>query len=135
MEWTEFGSTGKASRASDIYSYGIILLEVFTGKMPTDPMFIGELSLRQWVSQAFPYELSHVVDSSLLQYKQECCIEDTSRPPEDSILNACLASIIDVALLCSGAAPDERIPMSDVVVKLSKIKSNYSSMVAVPGIA
>ena len=73
--------------------------------------------------------------TSLLQYKQEYCIEDTSSPPEDSILNACLASIIDLALLCSSATPDERIPMSDVVVKLNKIKSNYSSMVAVPGIA
>ena len=124
MEWTEFGSTGKASRASDIYSYGIVLLEVFTRKKPTDPMFVGELSLRRWVSQAFPHELSNVVDSSILQDG----IEDESKPPENfSILNINLISIIELALLCSSVVPEERMPMKDVVVKLNKIKSNYNS--------
>uniref|UniRef100_K3XTC7 non-specific serine/threonine protein kinase n=1 Tax=Setaria italica TaxID=4555 RepID=K3XTC7_SETIT len=114
----EFGSTGKASRASDIYSYGIVLLEIFTRKRPTDPMFVGELSLRRWVSQAFPHELSNVVDSSILQDG----IEDASRPPENfSILNINLISIIELALLCSIVVPEERMTMNDVVVKLNKI--------------
>lgn len=121
MELTEFGSTGKASRASDIYSYGIVLLEIFTRKRPTDPMFVGELSLRRWVSQAFPHELSNVVDSSILQDG----IEDASRPPENfSILNINLISIIELALLCSIVVPEERMTMNDVVVKLNKIKLN-----------
>jgi hypothetical protein len=52
-------------------------------------MFIGELSLMQWVSQALPYELSNVTDYSLLQLNNG--IEDASMPPEDStILNTCL---------------------------------------------
>jgi hypothetical protein len=92
-------------------------------------MFIGELSLRQWVSQALPYELSNVTDYSLLQLNNG--IEDASMPPEDStILNTCLASIFDLGLLCSRVAPDERIPISDVVVNLNKIKLNYSSQLA-----
>jgi len=104
-------------------------------KRPIDSMFVGDISLRQWVSQAFPYQLTTVVDSSI-QKELNNGIQDTSKHPENfSLVIICLASIIDLALLCSSATPDERIPMSDVVVKLNKIKSNYSSMVAVPGIA
>ncbi|KQK09298.1 putative receptor-like protein kinase At3g47110 [Brachypodium distachyon] len=128
----EFGSTGKASRRSDVYSFGIVVLEIFTRKKPTDPMFVGELSLRQWVSEAFPHELSTVTDSAILQNEPKYGTDMKSNPSDapSTILNTCLVSIIELGLLCSRTAPDERMPMDDVVVRLNKIKTNYCSQLA-----
>lgn len=115
---------------SDVFSYGIMLLEVFTGKRPTNPLFGGELSLRQWVSDAFPTRLVDVVDHEVLSSggKSGCHADNNSTLQEQSIiLNTCLASVIELSLRCSSAIPDERTPMDKVVVKLNKIKANYCS--------
>lgn len=89
-------------------------------------MFVGDISLRQWVSQAFPHQLTNVTDSSIWDELNNG-IRDANRPEENfSILNTYLTSIIEMALLCSRVTPEERIPMSDVVVKLNKIKLDFS---------
>ena len=98
-----------------------MLLEVFTGKRPTDPMFGGELSIRQWVCGAFPAELSSVLDDLLLQ--------DASS--SDCDLNAFLPSIFELGLIYSSDSPERRMSMSDVLVTLQKIKKNYTESSAV----
>lgn len=62
---TEYGLDGHASTKGDVYSFGILSLETFTGKRPTDDMFRDGLSLHQWVYQAFPDALVQVLDSHL----------------------------------------------------------------------
>ena len=91
-----------------------MLLEVFTGKRPTDPLFDGELSIRQWVHQAFPSELASVLDGQLL-------LEASST----SNLNGSLLPIFEMGLLCSSDSPDQRMSMSDVVATLKRIRKYY----------
>ena len=66
----EYGSEGIVSAKCDVYSYGVLLMETFTRKRPTDEMFTGEMSLRRWVMESLPHGLSEVVDANLVREEQ-----------------------------------------------------------------
>ncbi|GMY10620.1 probable LRR receptor-like serine/threonine-protein kinase At3g47570 isoform X6 [Fagus crenata] len=107
----EYGSEGKVSVKGDIYSYGIILLEIITRKKPTDEMFVGEVDMRQWVA-SFPDRMD-VVDDGLLR------IEDGR---DVTVMQTILSSLLELGLRCSAELPDERLVIKDVVAKVNKIK-------------
>jgi serine/threonine protein kinase len=124
---------GRASRNSDVFSFGIMLLEVFTGKRPTDPTFIGESSLRQCVWQAFPAKLSDVLDEKLRQGEQMSQAfhhQTTTTLPSSSSISYngnFLVSTFEMGLECSSDSPDQRPSMGDVVTRLKHIKKDYSA--------
>ena len=60
----EYGSEGIISAKCDIYNYGVLLMENFSRKKPTDEKLIGEISLRNLVKESLPHVLTDVVDAN-----------------------------------------------------------------------
>jgi LRR receptor-like serine/threonine-protein kinase FLS2 len=111
--WIEYGFEGKVSIKGDVYSYGIILLEMITRKKSSDDMFVGELTLKRWINASLPDKMMEVVDEGLL-------ITENGR--DVAVMPSVLLSIMELGLRCSEMLPDERMDIKDVLVKLQKIK-------------
>lgn len=55
----EYMQSGRATDKGDVYSYGVMLLELISGKRPTDPSLIKKgLNLVSWVSHIYSTYLS-----------------------------------------------------------------------------
>ncbi|MBA0792031.1 hypothetical protein Gohar_016560 [Gossypium harknessii] len=111
----EYGSEGIVSTKGDVYSFGILVMETFTRKRPTDDMFGEEMSFKRWVKESLPSSLVDVVDSELLN----------TREREGLAAKDCILSILQLALECSAEVAEERIDMEEVAARLKKIKTMY----------
>ncbi|XP_031486608.1 receptor kinase-like protein Xa21 isoform X1 [Nymphaea colorata] len=133
----EFGLAGKVTTKVDVYSYGILLLETFTGKRPTDAMFGGDLSLRQWVAAALTRAISNVVDDSLLLLHHDALTNSTSDEQrsgtDDSMaLHEILVPIMEIGLSCSKETPEDRMTMREVVASLKKVRGKMQDLRVFP---
>ncbi|CAK7339892.1 unnamed protein product [Dovyalis caffra] len=103
MDWTDL---------FDVHSFGIMLMEIFTRKKPTDEMFEGEMSLKRLVKESFPDSVIDIVDGNMLNTGDGDSLKEKH----------CVTSIMELALQCTNESPQERINMVEILARLKKIK-------------
>ncbi|KAJ4748297.1 Receptor kinase-like protein Xa21 [Rhynchospora pubera] len=114
----EYGEGGPVSTTGDVYSFGVLLLEMFTGRNPTEYMFKDGLTLHNFVQMAYPERVMDIVDPNLF----------TVNVMESNAFNKmceCLVSVINVGLTCSKQSLLERMSMEHVAIQLHKIRDVY----------
>ncbi|XP_060974932.1 putative receptor-like protein kinase At3g47110 [Cannabis sativa] len=138
----EYAMGGEPSKQGDMYSYGILVLEMFTGRSPTDESFKDDLNLHNFVKMALPERVDQVVDSTLLSgeavettvtrqnYNNRGTNEiytegEVNISFESPNLFKCLTLVLEVGLACSINSPSERLKVEDVIKELQHIKNAY----------
>ncbi|KAL8048693.1 hypothetical protein ABFX02_07G083900 [Erythranthe guttata] len=58
----EYGMSNAISAEGDVYSYGILVLEMFTKKRPTDDSFMDQVNLHNFVDAALPDHVMEILD-------------------------------------------------------------------------
>ncbi|XP_074279705.1 uncharacterized protein LOC141604992 [Silene latifolia] len=120
----EYGLGSKASKDGDIYSYGILLLELMTGKSPTDNMFKEDYNLHMFAEAALPEQVLQIVDPLLEKdYTEE--VDDT-RANRDELqrIVECIVSVISVGVSCSNHLPHDRMKITDAISRLQSARDN-----------
>lgn len=96
--------TGSYAFKEDVYGFGVILLELLTGKL----VHQNGIDLTEWVNSVVREEWTvEVFDRSLIS---ECASEER------------MVSLLQVALRCVNRSPEARPSMNQVAVTLNTIK-------------
>ncbi|KAG6477102.1 receptor-like protein kinase HSL1 [Zingiber officinale] len=102
----EYAYTLRVNETSDIYSFGVVILELVTGKPPIDPEF-GEKDLVKWVSSTVSQKgIEYVIDPNL-----------------DSCHREGISKVLSIGLLCTSSLPINRPSMRKVVKMLQEVNA------------
>ncbi|KAK9706737.1 hypothetical protein RND81_07G148600 [Saponaria officinalis] len=106
----EYAYTLRVNEKSDTYSFGVVILELVTGKRPVDPEY-GEKDLVKWVCTTMDQKgVDHVLDPRLDScFKEEIC------------------KVLNIGLLCTSPLPINRPSMRRVVKMLLEVSGENHS--------
>ncbi|XP_074282408.1 uncharacterized protein LOC141606920 [Silene latifolia] len=121
----EYGLGSEPSKEGDVYSYGILLLELMTGKSPTDSMFREGYNLHMHAEAALPDQVLQIVDPSL---EEDNLTEEAEDPRaiQDELQRRveCITTVISVGVECSNHLPQQRMKIVDARSRLESARDN-----------
>ncbi|CAI9273683.1 unnamed protein product [Lactuca saligna] len=117
----EYGVGSEMTSSGDVYSFGILLLEVITGKRPTDDIFSKGLSLHKFAHMGMPDHVNDVIDDELLNFLQEDAIATQSTLAYSKKVEKCMALTVKIGVSCSMDSPPQRMHIKNVVHELQHI--------------
>ncbi|CAO2149363.1 unnamed protein product [Urochloa humidicola] len=121
----EYGLGNEVSIHGDAYSYGILLLEMFTGKRPTSSEFGEALSLHRHLEMALPDHAASVIDQDLLRAIESVKgIAQNYHGTEENEIG-CIVSVLKVGIMCSEETPTDRISIGDALRELQAITEKF----------
>ncbi|CAN1344958.1 Systemin receptor SR160 [Linum perenne] len=105
----EYYQSFRCSVKGDVYSYGVVLLELLTGKRPTDSEDFGDNNLVGWVKQHAKMKITDVFDPELMKEDPGLVIE--------------LLEHLKVASACLDDRPWRRPTMIQVMAMFKEIQA------------
>lgn len=104
----------KVTEKCDIYSYGVVLLELLTGKTPVQPLEEGG----DLVTLVRHYIRDHSLRSGIL---------DNRLNLDDKSMVDHMLTVLKIALMCTSVSPFDRPSMREVVVMLIESNEQFIS--------
>ncbi|KAJ4777573.1 Leucine-rich receptor-like protein kinase family protein [Rhynchospora pubera] len=111
----EYGYSLKVDQKSDIYSFGVVLMELLTGKRPIEPEFGESQDIVGWVRERL--RSNRGVEELLDPAAGGRC----EHVKEEMLL------VLRIAVLCTAKSPKDRPSMRDVITMLAEAKPRRKS--------
>lgn len=109
----------KVTEKCDIYSYGVVLLELITGRAPVQPLEQGG-DLVTWVRN---YIREHSLTPGILDSRIDMKDETTTNH---------MITVLKIALFCTSLSPFDRPSMREVVLMLIESNEREGNFISSP---
>ncbi|KAL6656035.1 hypothetical protein ACP70R_006861 [Stipagrostis hirtigluma subsp. patula] len=112
----EYGYGSSPTTKGDVYSFGVLVLEMVTRRKPTDDMFEAGLSLHRWVKSHHHGRADVVVDPALASMVRD------QTPEVRRMSDVAIGELLELGVLCTEENASARPTMMDAADDLDRLK-------------